>query len=126
MSRKTYIILTIAIFLIEVLIALFVHDSFIRPHLGDVLVVILIYCLVRCFIPKGVPLLPLYVFCFAASVECMQYFHIVELLGLQNCKIARIIIGSTFDWGDIAAYAVGCIIAFAASLLTKKCFKTQK
>ena len=31
-----------ALLLIELLIALFVHDRFIRPHLGDVLAVMLV------------------------------------------------------------------------------------
>jgi len=30
--------------LIEILIALFVHDEFIRPYVGDALVVIVLYC----------------------------------------------------------------------------------
>lgn len=120
MKRKTYIILTIAILLVEIAIALFVHDSFVRPHIGDVLVVILIYCFIRCFIPKGVPLLPLYVFCFALCVEVLQYFHFVEILGLQNCRPVRIIFGSTFDWGDVGAYAAGCFIVWILSVLRKK------
>lgn len=48
--NKTYLILTIFLFVIEVLIALFVHDNFIRPYVGDVLVVILIYCFVKSFL----------------------------------------------------------------------------
>ena len=50
-----YFLFALALFMIEVLIALFVHDSFIRPYLGDFLVVILIYCAVRTFI-KASPL----------------------------------------------------------------------
>ena len=59
-NRFKYIILTIILLLAEILIALFVHDTIVRPHIGDVFVVILIYCFVRCFIPTGVRFLPLY------------------------------------------------------------------
>ena len=45
--RKTYFILSILLFIIEVLIALFAHDEFIRPYVGDLLVVVLLYCLVK-------------------------------------------------------------------------------
>ena len=38
--NKTYFLLTILLFCTEVIIALFVHDNFIRPYFGDVLVVI--------------------------------------------------------------------------------------
>ncbi|MCB5392217.1 DUF2809 domain-containing protein [Eggerthella lenta] len=32
----------------------------------------------------------------------------METLGVTN-RVARIVLGSTFDWGDIACYAVGCV-----------------
>ena len=75
------------IFCIEALIALYVRDNFIRPYVGDMLVVVLVYSFVRIFLPTGMPRMPFYVFLFAA----------------------RIILGSTFDWADIACYAVGCV-----------------
>jgi len=121
MNRVGYIFLTIAIFAIEFLIAMYVRDAFIRPHVGDVLVVVLIYCFVRCFIPHGVKLLPLYIFIFAASVEFMQYFHIADKLGINN-RVVRIILGSTFDWFDILAYAVGCLIVYIIhSVVSRVC-----
>ena len=98
------------LFLIEVWIALFVHDQFIRPYIGDVLVVIVVYSFVRIFCPVGIHMLPLYVFLFAVFVEILQYFHLVELLGLQANPFARVILGSVFDWKDIGCYAVGCIL----------------
>ena len=42
-SRWFYAICFIGLFIVETLIALFVRDAFIRPYMGDVLVVILIY-----------------------------------------------------------------------------------
>lgn len=99
----------VCLFLIETVIALWVHDRFIRPYIGDVLVVVLVYVFVRIFIPSGLRHLPLYVFLFAACVEGLQHFHLVELLGLQECRAARIILGSVFDWMDIACYGVGCL-----------------
>jgi len=41
-----------------------------------------------------------------------QYFNLAKLLGLSDYKIARVIIGSTFDMKDIACYLVGCIGLF--------------
>lgn len=97
------------IFCIEVLIALYVRDSFVRPYVGDVLVVVLVYSFVRIFLPTGIPRLPFYVFLFACFVEVMQYLQLVETLEITN-RAVRIILGSTFDWKDIACYAVGCIL----------------
>jgi hypothetical protein len=45
--------------------------------------------------------MPFYVFLFACFVEVLQYFQLVETLGITN-RAARIILGSTFDWADIA------------------------
>ena len=101
----------------EVLIALFVHDRFVRPYIGDVLVVIVIYCLVRTVFPEGIRPLPLYVFAFAAGTELLQLFGLVELFPPEQ-RIIRTIVGSTFDLIDILCYAVGCgvILVFEAVL----------
>lgn len=108
-KRIIYAILTVALLITEVLIALFVNDKFIRPYLGDILVVVLIYTFIRIFIPEKLKLLPLYVFIFAAGIEVLQYFQIVKILGLENNTFFRVVIGSVFDWKDIMCYGIGCI-----------------
>jgi hypothetical protein len=72
------------------------------------LVVVVIYALVRIFAPEKCRLLPLWIFLFAVAVEVLQYFEIVRLLGLSNNRFMSVLIGGTFDWKDIACYAVGC------------------
>lgn len=110
-KRISYFISFLVIFCIEVFIAMYVRDSFVRPYIGDVLVVVLVYCFVRIFLPTGIPRMPFYVFLFACFVEVMQYFQLVDTLEITN-RVARIVLGSTFDWKDIACYAVGCILIF--------------
>ena len=109
-KRLFYFLMTVILFLMEVFIAIYVHDSFIRPYIGDVLVVIVIYMFIRIIIPEKIKLLPLYVFIFAVFVEIMQYFNIVKVLGLESNRILSIAIGSSFDLKDILCYAVGCNI----------------
>lgn len=109
-KRIAYLIATLVLFGIELLIALFVHDNFIRPYVGDILVVVLIYTAVRIFIPDGVRLLPLYIFLFAAGVEVLQYFRIAEVLGVSDHRILSVVIGSVFDVKDIVCYGIGCAI----------------
>ena len=48
MKRIGYAIATVVLLLIEVLIAVYVHDAFVRPYIGDVLVVVVIYTLNIC------------------------------------------------------------------------------
>lgn len=106
-KRIVYILLTIFLFAVEVYIAKYVNDDIIRPYGGDTLVVILLYTFVRIFIPEKYPLLSVYIFIFAVFVECMQYIHIVDILGIQN-YVLRIAIGNGFSVWDIVAYAIGC------------------
>jgi len=95
-----------------VLIALFVTGGFIRNHFGDILIVIFIYCFIKTFVRSRHKLLPLYIFVFAAAVEIGQYFGLVYLLGLGHSRLARIVIGTTFDALDILMYFVGCALIY--------------
>ena len=109
-KRVGYALATLAIFLAEILIALFVRDKFIRPYVGDMLVAVLLYTFLRILFPEQPRLLPLYVFLFAALVEGLQAVHIVELLGLSNNRFFSVLIGTTFDWKDIVCYGAGCVL----------------
>lgn len=108
--RIIYAVITLFLLMVEIIIALYVHDDFIRPYVGDGLVVIVIYSFIRIWVPEKVRFLPLYVFLFAAFVEMMQYFRLVELLGLEGNRFFRILLGATFDFMDILCYGAGCLI----------------
>ena len=112
--RIIYAISFIILFLTEVYIALYVHDDFIRPYIGDVLVTALICCFCRIFFPKDVKLLPLYVLIFSFLVETSQYFNLVTILGLQNNALACVVIGTSFSHIDLICYAVGILLFWAA------------
>jgi hypothetical protein len=123
MNRKVriaYAVLFLLLLIAEVLIALFVHDSFIRPYLGDVLVTVLICAFCCIFVPKGIRLLPLYVFLFAAAVEVSQYFGLVRALGLGDIPFFAILMGTTFSVYDLICYGVGCLAFFAIGFVVKK------
>lgn len=109
-TRLNYLIIFLLLFFTELLIAVFVHDKFIRPYVGDMLVVILIYTFLRIFVPNGIKHLVWYIFLFAAAVEILQYFHLGQLLGLSDNRVAMIVIGSTFDIKDILCYFAGCVL----------------
>lgn len=116
--NKSYFGWFILLFLVEVGIALFVHDTFIRPYFGDVLVVILIYCFLKSFVKIPVITAAVLVLLFAFTIEGLQYLNIVENLGLQHSKFARTIIGTSFSWEDVLCYSIG--IGFVIAV--EKCF----
>jgi hypothetical protein len=108
--NSKYFYSTILLLLIEIFIGAYVRDSFVRPFVGDVLVVILVYCFVQSFWKIQPVKAMAGVFVFACVVEGLQYLNIVDKLGLRPYKLLVIILGSSFDWGDILAYAVGSAI----------------
>lgn len=115
--KRRYFIFTLLIFFTELIIALFIHDGIIRPYIGDFLVVILIYCFIRSFFNLPVLSTAVFVLLFSYMVETLQYFKIVERLGLQNYKLAGVIIGTSFGWTDILAYTLGiCFVLFVEKL----------
>ena len=124
--RLTYIAVFAILLLIEIFIAMFIHDNFIRPYIGDMLVTILICCLCRTVIPKSVSALPIYVFVFATLVEVAQYFDVVKLLGLENNTLLSTIIGTTFSYVDLICYGVGCLIFWVTEKAVKNFLKQKK
>jgi hypothetical protein len=114
-----YFLFACALFIIEVFIALFVHDSFIRPYVGDYLVVILIYCFVRAFIRASSLIVAIGVLLFAYAIEVLQYFRIVDRLGLSDNVIAKTVIGYGFEWWDLLAYTLGVATVLILERLTR-------
>lgn len=110
--HKKYFLLTILLFFIEVLIALYVKDTIIRPYGGDFLVVILIYYFVRTFWDGAAWKVAIGVLIFAYTIEVLQYFKIVELLGLKGNRLAEIVIGTGFTWWDMLAYTLGVLTVY--------------
>ena len=123
--RLVYATSFIILLITEILIGLYVHDNFIRPYIGDVLVTILLCCLCRTVFPRGIKALPIYVFAFATMVEIAQYFEIVKILGLENNRLLSTIIGTSFSPIDLICYGVGCLIFWGAEkVLTTYCNKS--
>ena len=120
-----YLGIFIMLFIVEIYIGVFVHDNIIRPFVGDALIVGVLYFFIRSFINKP-RCLAVYVFLFACLIEVGQYFNLVSLLHMENYKLARIIIGSTFDFNDIFSYFIGTIFIFIYELVedsvTKKVY----
>ena len=108
------------LFAVELSIALFVDDAFVRPYLGDVLVVPLVYCAVATFVEVRPALLGLGVFAFACTVEFAQYCDLVRVLGLEDSRLARTLLGTSFSTLDLVAYAVGAALTVVVHLRAQR------
>lgn len=52
------------------------------------------------------------VLAFSYTVEILQYYNLVEMIGLQDYRLARIIIGTSFAWIDLIAYTLGILFVW--------------
>jgi hypothetical protein len=99
-----------------VLIGLFAH-GWVRSYLGDVLVVILLYTIVRTIVPKKGKwfVIPTAILVFAFIVEFLQLWGFCDRFGITN-EFLRIIIGTGFSWVDIACYCIGIIPCYVSEI----------
>ena len=121
--NRNYFILTILFFVTEVAITLFVHDNFIRPYFGDFLVVILLYCFLKTFVKVSVLVAASLVLFFSFAIETAQYFNTVEKIGMQDSKIATVVLGNSFAGMDLLAYTLGIV---SVIVVEKMYFKTKE
>lgn len=109
---KKYFLYFLGLLIVEVLIALFIKNEFIRSSVGDVLVVILIYCFIQAFFAVDKKKTIIGVGIFALLVEISQAFKLVEKLNLQDSQFFTTVLGTTFDLNDIWAYLAGCAVVW--------------
>ena len=115
--RLIFAAVFILLVLVEVYIALFVRDDFIRPYFGDVIIVWVIYAFVRIFLKtKPYVMIPVYIFIFSVLVEIGQYFKMVDVIGLGHIEFFRILMGTSFSWIDIICYGAGCALLLAGEI----------
>jgi len=117
--KKNYLLLALLLFITEVLIALFAHDKIIRPYIGDFLAAILVYCSLRAVLNISLFTASVSTLLFCCGVETLQYFHIVEKLGLAGSSLARTAIGSSFEWKDLFLYTAGMFAVVIVELYKK-------
>ncbi|MCM4158888.1 DUF2809 domain-containing protein [Antarcticibacterium flavum] len=118
--HPVYFLLTILFLTIEIIIAVYVNDRIIRPYLGDMLVVILIYCFVRTFLRMGVNSAILLVLGIAFVVEVLQYFNLIKFLEFQDSALAKTILGNTFSYEDLGMYLLGGFVIWGTEMFHRK------
>ncbi|WCE32472.1 ribosomal maturation YjgA family protein [Vibrio sp. SCSIO 43137] len=100
-------VISVILFLILIYIAFYVDDRFVRPFLGDVIVVIWLYFCTSTVISYSPLRLGIGVAVVSYLVEFIQH---TAVFSLENYPLLRIALGSTYDWLDILAYTVGATI----------------
>ncbi|MBO6879131.1 DUF2809 domain-containing protein [Winogradskyella sp.] len=107
--NKNYLVLAHSLFLIELAIAFIIKTGFIRYTFGDYLVVILLYAIFRGCTNLSVRASALVVLLIAYGIELLQLTPFLTYFNLQDSVAAKLILGSTFQFGDLVAYTLGII-----------------
>lgn len=106
--RRPYIIASALLLATLLGIALFVRDGFVRPFLGDVLAASWLYVTGRAVFAKAPAwTIALATLAIAWGLELLQYLEALRWLGLEDVRVARVILGATFDPLDLLAYVLG-------------------
>jgi hypothetical protein len=117
-KRSTYILVAIAVLLIEIAIERYLNDPFIRPYLGDALVVVLIYAFIMA-VTKWHPTTAMIItLAFSYAVEFAQTYNVIEILGLESSAFFRTILGTSFSWIDLVMYTLGVAAVYVWELMT--------
>ena len=112
----------ILLFAAELYIGIFQHHNWIRYYLGDVLVIILLYCIFRAVSPckpQWGLRLPIVLLLFSFAVEGLQAMHLADILHIEN-HLLRILIGTSFAWEDILSYFIGFLPTLLCEQILRK------
>lgn len=109
----------------EIAIGMFVQDAFVRPYVGDILIIVLLCCLVRIAVPKKPVCLGLYMIFVGAAAELLQLIHLDRLLHAEGTLLG-VILGSTFDIMDLFCYAAGGVLFFLAERLFAAIYRCRR
>ena len=120
-ARLPYIIGFLLLTAIEVCIGVFEFSHFIRSYVGDVIIVWVLYCLFRSFVPKKFSSYAVAagILAFSFIVEFLQKAHIADILGVEN-KLLRILIGTSYATEDLWSYAAGTLITLIEIFIFKQ------
>jgi Protein of unknown function (DUF2809) len=118
MKRAPYIFLSLFLFFLCILIVIFSKElGSMRGWSGDIVIVILLYTILQSITSVSLWKSLLGILLIAYTVEILQYFHFVEMMGWQDSDILVLIFGATFDWKDLIAYSIGVLIVLSGEYI---------
>ncbi|WP_024861324.1 DUF2809 domain-containing protein [Ruminococcus flavefaciens] len=125
-ARLPYIAGFLLLLGVEICIGMFYFSKFIRAYMGDVIVVWVIYCLFRSFVPRKFNscAVAVGILVFSFAVEFLQKIHIADVLGVKN-ELLRIIIGTSYAPEDLWCYAAGTAVTLLQIFLYQQIKKRK-
>ncbi|WJS92734.1 DUF2809 domain-containing protein [Flavobacterium johnsoniae] len=122
-TRIYYTLIFLSIIFLGILSRKF---SFIPLWIGDFLYAVMIYFLVRIFLPfkKAISIFLLsLLICY--TIEFLQLYEEEWMIELRKTLFGRYVLGQGFLWSDILAYTFGVFSAFILEKITLKIFNRK-
>lgn len=116
--NKFHLTTFIFLLLTELIIFSYHNNEFIRFVLGDFLVVILLYSLIKSFIKTNPKYIAILVLIVAYGIEFLQLINILKILNVKPNTLTRMVLGSTFSIEDMIAYTLGIAVIYCIDKLT--------
>lgn len=122
-KRLLYIIGFVILLGIETAIATYLKTGFIRANLGDLLVVILLYCLLMACSNISVKTGLFVTLAISFLIELLQLVNLPQYIPEEYKNVATLVFGSHFSWLDLLMYVLGIVLVwgienFKAPLIT--------
>jgi hypothetical protein len=93
------------------------HFSFVPLFVGDILWATMVYFIVRfLFINKPVSFTVTISLLFSFAIEFSQIYKAPWIDSIRPTLFGRLVLGATFNWGDMVCYAVGVGIGVTIDL----------
>lgn len=102
-------IIFLSLFLTEALIVFFFKEGFIRHTFGDFLVVILMYYFIKSFVNSKPIYIAIAILIISFGIEFLQLIDILNILNIQKNTFTKLVLGTTFQAGDLIAYTLGIL-----------------
>mgnify|MGYP003669856303 CR=1 FL=1 len=122
--KTKYFLIFLLLLMVEIAIAIFLKEGFIRYTVGDFLVVILMYCFFKSVIKMKSHHMAIATLFIAYSIEFLQLANIIQFLGLQEYKSVELVLGNHFSVQDLIAYSLGVMFILFLDPANRSRFRT--
>ena len=119
-KRAIYFLIFLFLLGVEIAIATYLKTGFIRAYLGDLLVVILLYCLLMSILKPSVKTGLILTLAIAFAIELLQLIDLTRFFPQEYKQLATLVLGSHFSWLDLLMYVLGIVVAGITELVLHK------
>lgn len=119
-KRAIYFLIFLFLLGVEIAIATYLKTGFIRAYLGDLLVVILLYCLLMSILKPSVKTGLILTLAIAFAIELLQLINLTRFFPQEYKQLATLVLGSHFSWLDLLMYVLGIVVAGITELVLQK------